>query len=75
MATRRERPLKAAAPTAPERARRRVTRDLAVVVFALGFGGVELMFLGARPSALTFLGGLLLSPLVMRYDEARRDDP
>jgi hypothetical protein len=63
------------APPPRRRARRRhrVTRDVAIITFALGFGAIELLFLGARTSALTFLGGLLLSPLVLHYDEARRE--
>jgi hypothetical protein len=64
------------APPPRRRGRRRphrITRDVAIITFALGFGAIELLFLGARTSALTFLGGLLLSPLVLHYDEARRE--
>lgn len=53
---------------------KKIRRDTAIVVFALGMGGFEIMFGGARPSVFTFLGGLILSPLVMRYDEARKEE-
>lgn len=56
------------------RARRRIARDSLIIGFALGAGAYEIAFGGARPSVFTFLGTVLLSPLVLRYDEARRDD-
>jgi hypothetical protein len=34
----------------------------------------EVVLGGARPAVLTFLSGLLLSPIVMRVDAARRED-
>ena len=37
-------------------------------------GGYEILLGGARPAVLTFLSGLLLSPIVMRVDAARRED-
>lgn len=52
----------------------KLRRDSIIVVFALGMAGFEIMFGGARPSVFTFLGGLILSPLVMRYDEARKEE-
>lgn len=62
--------------TEHRRRRRRVQRDAVIVTFALTMGAVEILFLGARPSVFTFLIGLLVSPLVLRYDEARREtDP
>lgn len=54
--------------------RLRVTRDGAILVFALAMGAYEVMLGGARPSALAFLSGLLLSPIALRFDEARRED-
>lgn len=51
----------------------RVTRDSAIVAFALMMGTVEIILLGARASVLTFLTGLLLSPAVLRLDEARKE--
>jgi Mg2+/citrate symporter len=60
--------------TTARRRRQRVKRDAVIVTFALTMGAVEILFLGARPSVFTFLIGLLVSPLVLRYDEARRED-
>lgn len=57
-----------------ERRTARWKRDTVIVTFALGFGAVEILFLGARASSLTFLTGLLLSPLVLRIDETRRGE-
>lgn len=45
-----------------------------IVTFALTGGAIEILFLGARPSTFVFLSGLLLSPLVIRLDEQRRQD-
>ena len=60
----------------PPRSRRnRWKRDSTIVTFALGMGAVEILFLGGRASVFTFLIGLLLSPLVLRIDESRRDGP
>jgi hypothetical protein len=50
----------------------RVTRDGAILVFAISAGAYEIVLGGGRASVLTFLGGLLLSPVVMRVDQARR---
>lgn len=51
-------------------------RDTVIVTFALTLGAIDVLFFGARPSTLTFVTGLLLSPLVLRIDEARKDgDP
>lgn len=68
----RERPLRAA-DVKRQRERRRIGRDTVLVGFALSMSGVEIALLGARPHVLTFLAGLLLSPLVIRVDEARRE--
>jgi predicted PurR-regulated permease PerM len=50
----------------------RSVRDTAVVTVALALAVWEIMLGGARPAVLSFLGAILLSPLVMRVDEARR---
>lgn len=47
-------------------------RDAAIVTFALAMAGLEISLWGARASVLTFLTGLLLSPVVIRADDARR---
>lgn len=60
-------------PPAPPSRRVRVTRDGAILTFALIGGCYEITIGGARPSVLTFLSGLLLSPLALRFDEARRE--
>lgn len=52
----------------------RDTRDSLIVAFSLLMGGYEILAGGARPAVLTFLSGLLLSPIVMRVDAARRDE-
>lgn len=54
--------------------RAKLRRDVIIVGFALSVAAIDILFLGARPSTLTFCTGLLLSPLVIRYDEARRDE-
>lgn len=54
--------------------RRKIKRDVAITTFALTVAAIDILFFGARPSTLTFCTGILLSPLVIRYDEARRDD-
>lgn len=51
----------------------RLTRDACIVAFALTAAGFEITIGGARPSVLTFLTGLLLTPVVMRADESRRN--
>lgn len=53
---------------------KKIRRDTIIVVFTLGMGGYEVMFGGARASVFTFLGGLLISPIVLRYDEARKEE-
>lgn len=50
-----------------------VTRDGAIVTFSLAAGSYEILLGGARPAVLTFLSGLLLSPIVMRLDSARKN--
>lgn len=51
-----------------------VWRDIAIVGFALCASVYEITIGGARPSVLTFLSGLLLSPIVLRADETRRNN-
>lgn len=51
-----------------------VTRDGAIVTFALLAGGFEIVAGGARPSVLTFLTGLLLTPVVLRADVALKKE-
>lgn len=52
--------------------RRRITRDTVIVTVALGLLVYEVTFGGGRPSVLTAVTSLLLSPLVIRLDEARK---
>lgn len=56
----------------PPSSRTKVTRDGAILAFALAWGTAEILWLGARPSALTFISGLLLAPVAIRFDESRR---
>lgn len=57
----------------PRKRSRRITRDGAILTFALCAGAYEIVLGGARPSVLTFISGLLLSPLALRFDESRRE--
>lgn len=59
-----------------KRKRRRVTlkRDTAILAFAITVATFEITLGGARPSVLTFLTGVFLSPLIMRVDERSKDD-
>jgi hypothetical protein len=50
----------------------RPVRDTAVVSVALALAMWEVTVGGARAAVLSFLGAILLSPVVMRVDEARR---
>jgi hypothetical protein len=50
----------------------RPVRDTAVVSVALALTMWEITLGGARAAVLSFLGAILLSPVVMRVDEARR---
>lgn len=52
---------------------RRFNRDALIVVVALGLLVFEVTRGGGRPSVLTAITTLLLSPVVLRIDEARRD--
>lgn len=52
--------------------RRRITRDTVIVTVALGLLVYEVTLGGGRPSVLTAVTSLLLSPLVLRIDEARK---
>jgi hypothetical protein len=52
--------------------RTRLTRDVAILAVALALLSFEIVLGEARATALTALTGLLLSPLVLRLDEARR---
>jgi hypothetical protein len=49
-------------------------RDVVIVSISLLLAIYEVVLGGARPAVLTFLSGLLLSPIVMRVDAARRED-
>lgn len=60
------------APAEPSKSRR-FQRDSVIVAAGVVWGTAELLVFGARPAALTFITSVLLSPLVLRYDEARRD--
>jgi hypothetical protein len=61
--------------TSEQAERWKLRRDALIVGFSLVMAGFEIGVLGARPSVLTFLTGLLLTPLAIRVDEARRRGP
>lgn len=50
-----------------------ITRGLMVATVATGLLAFEVLAGGGRPSVLTALVGLLVSPLIMRADEARKE--
>jgi hypothetical protein len=50
-----------------------LVRDAVVVTFALGLGAYEVVAGGARPAVLTWITGLLVSPIVLRTDRLRRN--
>lgn len=52
--------------------RLRVTRDGLIATAAIVLLTYEIVLGGARPAVLTVLSSLLLSPVVLRADEARR---
>lgn len=54
---------------------RGLARDTLVVVVALGLLVYEVIWGGGRAAVVTALVGLLLSPVLMRVDEARRRLP
>lgn len=55
--------------------RARWKRDSIIVTFALGGAAYEIILGGGRASVFTFLAALLVSPLVLRIDETRKDGP
>jgi hypothetical protein len=54
--------------------RGRWKRDSIFITFGLGLAAVNAVALGAQASTYTFCLGLLLSPVVLRIEEGRRDD-
>jgi hypothetical protein len=52
---------------------KKIQRDTIIVTFTLSMAVYEITIGGARPSVFTFLGGLLISPLVLRYEDSRRE--
>lgn len=54
------------------RHRIRITRDTLIVLAALTLSVYEIVWGGARPSVLVFLGGLLAAPFAVRVDNSRR---
>jgi hypothetical protein len=53
---------------------RKIKRDTIIVTFTLAMGVYEITIGGARPSVFTFLGGLLISPIVLRYEDSRKEE-
>lgn len=54
---------------------RGLARDTLVVLVALGLLIYEVVWGGGRAAVVTALVGLLVSPILMRVDEARRKLP
>lgn len=50
----------------------KIARDTFIVFVALALSVYEVVWGGARPSVLVFLGSLLTAPLALRADESRR---
>lgn len=65
-------PATRARTTQPPPRSSRWTRDGLILAFALGLGAYEVLIGGGRPSVLSFVGGLILAPGVLRIDESRR---
>ena len=53
--------------------KRSLTRDGAILAFAIAMGTFEIILGGARPAVLTFLGALFVSPIPLHLDAARRE--
>ena len=51
----------------------KLQRDGLIIGVSLGLLIFEVILGGARPTALTAITTLLLSPVIMRLDESRRD--
>lgn len=56
----------------PSAASWRAQRDLLILAVAAPLAVFEVVWGGGRPAVLTFLTTLLLSPLAIRLDEARK---
>lgn len=56
----------------PSAASWRAQRDLMILAVAAPLSIYEVVWGGGRPAVMTFLTSLLLSPLVIRVDEARK---
>lgn len=52
---------------------KRFTRDTVLLLVAIAWGTFEILAGGARPAVLTLVGAMLVSPAVMRVDEAIRE--
>jgi len=50
-----------------------VTRATVLLLVAIAWGTFEILVGGARPAVLTLVGAMLVSPAVMRVDEAIRE--
>jgi hypothetical protein len=50
-----------------------ISRDAAIVATALALSVYEVTLGGGRASVLAFLGGLLVAPVALRVDQARRE--
>jgi len=53
--------------------KRTLTRDGAILAFAIAMGTFEIVLGGARPAVLTFLAALFVSPIPIHLDAARRE--
>lgn len=55
------------------RQQRRFTRDSIVMTAALTLAGYEILIGEGRPAVLAFLGSLLVSPVLARFDRDARE--
>jgi hypothetical protein len=51
----------------------RAARDAAILTTAIGLTVYEIVWGGARPEVLAFLGALFVSPLAIRSDQRLRN--
>lgn len=51
----------------------KIKRDTAIVTFAIVMSIFEITLGGGRTSVLTFLGGIFISPIIMRAEERNKN--
>jgi hypothetical protein len=52
--------------------KRSLTRDGLILAVAIAWGTTDILFFGARPVVMSLVTAVFLSPVALRFDEARR---